>query len=135
MERYTQIQSVAFGETTLPLPLSVRLLRTTDPQPAYGNHEIYATSVQILRPVFIAEVRIRHSVTAETLSLGQKADLSFTATPASAEGSPRTITLSGAVVTSIDLVYEQSKMATALLRFAAEAADGNQEPFSAEASQ
>ncbi len=45
---------------------------------------------------------------------------------------PRRIVLTGAVLTAVELTYEQSSMATATLRFVAEATDGQQEPFLAE---
>ena len=132
MGRYTRIESVTFGQTSLPLPLTVKISRKTDAKAATGDDESFATSVQISQAVLIAEVRIRGTATAEDLSLAAQGNLSFTVKPAQSQGSSRTITLSGAVLTAVELSYEQSAMATALLRFVAEAGDGNQDPFSAE---
>ncbi len=135
MDRYMRIQSVTFDGTTLPLPLSVRLFRTAEAKPAIGDNDVFATSVEISQPHLAAEVRIRGTAIAEGLSLGQQGDLAFTVAPTTSQGSPRTVTLSGAVLIAIELSYEQAAMATAVLRFAAEASNGNQEPFSAEAAQ
>ena len=131
MDRYVRIQSVTFGETSLPLPVSVRLSRHSEAKAAAGDNDAFATSVEISQPTVIAEVRLRATAPAEGLTLGQQADLSFTVAPTRSGCPGRTVTLSGAVLVTVELSYKQSDMATALLRFVAEADDGNQDPFSA----
>jgi hypothetical protein len=135
MDRYTRIDSVTFDQTALPLPLSVKLSRTAEAKPAGSDSDAFATSIEIGQPVIIAEVRIRGTNTAESLSVGQQGDLSFTVGVAASGGTPRDITISGAVLTAVELDYEQASLATALLRFIAEASGSSQDPFSAEDSQ
>ena len=135
MDRYTRIQSVTFGQTALPLPLSVRLRRHCEAAPAGGDADLFATSVQLNRPSLVAEVRVRGTNVAEALTLGQKDTLSVTVAPARSGQAGRTITLAGAVLASMELIYEQASMAMARLRFVAESADGATDPFSAEDAQ
>jgi hypothetical protein len=135
MSRYTHIESLTFGQTSLPLPLSVRLSRKAEAIPAVSDSDAFATSIQTSVPTLVAEVRIRGTATAEDLSLGQQENLSFTVAATDSGTSSRTITLTDAVLTAVELAYEQSEMATVLLRFVAEAGDGNQDPFSAENAQ
>lgn len=135
MERYQRITSVTFGALALPLPLSVRLSRKAEPQAARGDNDLFATSVQLAAPQMVAEVRIRGTAAAESLSLGQRGTLAITVAPAEAGKASRTITLAGAVLTAVELAYEQASMAAATLRFTAEAAAGNTDPFSTEESQ
>jgi hypothetical protein len=135
MERYLGISSVAFGQTPLPLPLSVRVTRQVQLEPAAGDADLYATSVQLTRPTIAAEVRIRDTAAPEGMSLGQKADLSFTIAPAQSGAPGRRVTLSGAVLVAVELAYEQSSLATATLRFVCESQDGQTDPFAAEEAQ
>ena len=135
MERYSRIQSVTFGETELPLPLSVRLFRRAQAKAAAGDNDTFATSVEIADPSILAEVAIRGTAAAEGLILGQSDTLTFTIAASSSQGSSRVITLTGAVLVAVDLLYEQTAMASATVRFVAEAIDGQQEPFSAEDQQ
>ena len=135
MGRYVRIQSVTFGQTELLLPLSVRLSRHSEASPARSDNDLFATSIEIVQPALVAEVRIRDTAVAEDLSLGQQGDLSFTVCSTTSGGSSRVVELSDAVLVSVELAYEQSAMATALLRFVAESDDGAQEPFSAENEQ
>jgi hypothetical protein len=132
MDRYMRIAGVTFGQTSLPLPISARLSRSAEARPALSDNDIFTTSVEISPPLLTAEVRIRGTAAAEGLSLGQQGDLSLTVSPTGSGGAPRVITLSGAVLIAVDLTYEQSAMATALLRFVAESSNGQQDPFSAE---
>jgi len=81
------------------------------------------------------EVRLRDTAAAEALSLGQQANLSFTVAAADSASASRTVTVSGAVLMAVELAYEQATLATATLRFVAEAPDGITDPFSAEESQ
>ena len=132
MGRHMRIANVTFGQTALPLPVSARLSRCTTPRAYLSDGDVFTTSVEISPPSLTAEVRIRDTATAEDLSLGQQGDLTLTVLPTGSGGSSREITLSGAVLIAVELTYEQSSMATALLRFAAESDDGQQDPFSAE---
>jgi len=132
MDRYMRVQSVTFGQTELPLPLSVKLSRRAEARPASGDNDAFVTSIEIDQPTISLEVRLRGTAAAENLSLGQQADVSFTVAATHSQGTPRTISLVGAVLVGIELAYEQAAMATAVLRFVAEAQDGGQDPFSAE---
>ncbi|RPI60334.1 MAG: hypothetical protein EHM48_07415 [Planctomycetaceae bacterium] len=134
MERYTHIESAAFGETVLPLPMSVRLSRRAEAMAAGGDNEIFATAVQLARPTITAEVRIRGIAAAEGLALGAQATLVIAIASASG-GAGRTITLDGAVLTSLDVEYEQRSPATAILKFVAQADDGATDPFTSEENQ
>jgi len=135
MPRYVRIQSVSFGGTALALPLSIRLCRKADTAITSGDSDLFATSIQLARQIIIAELRTRETAAAESLSVGQQETLSFTVAPGQAGAASRTISLVGAVLTDVELTYEQSSMAVAKLRFAAEASDGATDPFSAEESQ
>jgi hypothetical protein len=123
---------VTFGQTPLPLPLSVKVTRRAEPLPLGGDADDFATSVQLDTPAILAEVRVRGTAAAEALSLGRQATLAFTVAPAESGKPSRTIALAGAVLVAVELSYEQSALATATLRFAAEAGDGETDPFSAE---
>jgi len=135
MSRYMRIRSVIFDGTEMPLPLSVRLSRRADNDIAGGDNDTFATSVQINHPVLIADVRIRGTAAAEELTLGDSGTLTFIVEPASSGQSARAITLTGAVLTAIEITYEQTTIAVANLRFVAEADSGLSSPFSAEDSQ
>jgi len=132
MSRYRHVQSVTFGETLLPLPMSVRLSRRAETAPAAGDDEAFATSVQLRPATIAAEVRIRGTAVAEMLELGQQETLSLTVTPTQDGASSRTVTIAGAVLSDVELEYDQASMATARLRFVAEASDGNTNPYTAE---
>ncbi len=135
MNRFGRIASATFGATNLPLPLSVKLSRRAEANSIGGDNDAFVTSVQLAGTSMAAELRIRGTAVAEGLSLGQQATLTCTLTPASSGQSGRTITLSGAVLVGIDLDYEQTSMATATLRFLAESAGADSDPFAAEDSQ
>ena len=131
MSRYARIESLSFDGTELPLPLSVRVSQQTDTSAAAGDNDAFATSVQLSVPTITVEVRIRGTATAETMSLGDAGTLAFTVAPAGADAPARAVTINGAVLTAVDIVYEQLAMAVAVLRFTAEAEDGGASPFSA----
>ncbi len=135
MERYGRIQSVTFGQTPLPLPLSVRVSRRAEPMPAAGQEAAFATSVQIDAPVITAEVRLRGIAVPEGLSLGQRDTLSIVIDPTRAGQAGRSIMLAGAVLVAVETVYEQTAMAAATLRFVAEADQPDSDPFAAEDQQ
>ena len=132
MGRYSRIENATFGDLALANPLSVRISRRAQAHVSGGDGEAFSTSVQIDRPTIAAEIRIRDIKAADGLSLGSQGDLSFTVGASRDGGTPRTVCLEGAVLTSVELAYEQSAMATAVLRFLAESADGASDPFSAE---
>ena len=135
MNRYMHIDAARFGAIDLPLPLSVKLVRCCQPLPAGGDAETFATSIQLGRPVISAEVRIRDTAVAESLPLGQAGTLAFTVAPTRGGQAGRTVSMEGAVLHAVELTYEQAAMACAVLRFAAEAPGGNQDPVAAEDSQ
>ena len=132
MDRHGRIESVAFGETDLPLPLAVRFGREAAPRPAGDDADAFATSLQLDRPALTAEVRLRGTAVAETLSLGDQADLLVVVGASRAGQASRTITLAGAVLVACELLYDRSALAEARLRFAAEAPDGAADPFTAQ---
>jgi hypothetical protein len=135
MNRYTRIEDAAFGQTALPLVMSIKLTRHCAPLPAGGDDEFFATSVQLGRPLIAAEVRMRDTSVAESLALGQAATLSFRVCGTRKEQPGRSIQLQGAVLHSAELAYEQAAMACAVLRFVAAAPDGNQDPVESEDTQ
>ncbi|MCJ7545024.1 MAG: hypothetical protein MUP47_10785 [Phycisphaerae bacterium] len=131
MSRYVCIKSLTFDGLALPLPLSLRLSRQGQVLPAGGDDDLFATSVQLARPALSLEVRIRDSSAAEDLTLGQRGTLSFIVASASGQGA-RQVTVTGAVLTDVELSYEQIAPAVATLRFVAEADDGRIDPLQAE---
>lgn len=132
MERYTHVDSVLFGETSLPLPVSVRLSRRSQPASLAADSDRFLTSVQVGPVEHVVELRFRGTAVAETLSPGQQATLCFVIRPTRGGQKPRQITLSGAVLVGVEIHYEQSNAAAATLQFAAEASAGDVDPFSAE---
>lgn len=135
MSRYMRIRSVLFDSTEIPLPLSVRLSRRADNDIAGGDNDAFITSVQVNHPLIVADVRTRGTAAAEELTLGESGTLTLIVEPASGDQSARAITLTGAVLTAVEITYEQATMAVANLRFVAEAGSGLSSPFSAEDSQ
>ncbi len=130
MERYLGISSVCFGQTALGLPLSVRVSRQGQVEAAGGDADLYATSVQLARPVVSVEIRTRDTAAAESLVLAQKADLSWQIGPTEGGSNARQAVLSGAVLVGIEVACEQNAPAVATLRFVAEAPEGLCDPFS-----
>lgn len=135
MNRYSHINSLMFGQTALPLPLSVRVGRSVQATSAGSDKGVFATSVQTDKAAVTVEIRLRGTAAAESLSLGEQGDLSFSVSPTRSGQSPRDITIDGAVLVASDISYAQDAMAVATLRFLAEADDADTEPFTAEDSQ
>ena len=132
MSRYAGIQAASFGSTALPLPISLRLARKAEPLRAAGDNDGFETSLQLGPASLTAELRIRGTATAEALAVGSQNTISVTIAPSTGTQAARTVTLAGAVLLAVELNYEQGKTASATLRFAAEAPNGNVDPFSAE---
>ena len=131
MQRYVRIESITFDGTALPLPMSLRLSRRTQPLPATGEGEVFATSVQMGAATIGAKVRLRGVAAAEDMTLGRCGQL--TGVISAADGSHnRTVRLDRAVLVAVEHAYEQSTTASAVLRFVAEAPDGSEEPFAVE---
>ena len=135
MDRHGAIASVTFGQTSLPLPISVRLFRRTEPKPAAADSDAFVTSIQLDAPMVGVEVRMRGTAAAEGLSLGPSGVLSIQLAPTRAGQVGRTITVSNAVLAGTELQYEQTVPAVAKLDFVAEAIDGTADPFAAQESQ
>ena len=132
MARYTSVQSVSFGTVTLSLPLSVRVTRKVTPAPAAGDDDAFTTSVQTSAATVLTEVRTRDVAAADALTPGEQATLTLTSGPTESGQVGRVVTLAGAVLTVVEINYDQSAMAAATLHFVAEAADGDTDPFTAE---
>ncbi len=135
MNRYSHINSLMFGQTALPLPISVRVGRSVNAMAADTDEGVFATSVQTGPAAVTVEIRLRGTAVAESLALGTQGDISFTISPTRSGQQAREVTVSGAVLVASDISYAQDAMAVAILRFAAEADDANTEPFNAEDSQ
>lgn len=135
MERYGGIVGATFGQTSLDLPISVRFARRAEALSAGGDCDAFDTSVQLDRPVIGAEVRIGDTSVADGLALGQAGVLSIEIAPTRSGQTGRIITITNAVLTGIELLFEQSAPATAKLTFAAESAAGDTDPFSAQEAQ
>ena len=135
MERYGAITGATFGQTSLSGPISVRLVRQANPMPMGSDSDAFVTSVQLGRPVIGIEVRIRDTAVAEGLSLGQADVLSIEIAATRSGQAGRSISVTNAVLTGIEFQYEQSAPAVAKLTFAAEATDGETDPFAAQEAQ
>jgi hypothetical protein len=129
VNRYSRILSARFGEKALGLPLACRIGRVAAASPAGGDGDAFATSVQVATPVLTAELRIRDTASAESLTLGQCAELSLVIGAAAGDGLARRVRLAGAVLTGVELDYPQTGAASAVLKFAAQAASGAIDPF------
>ena len=132
MSRYMRIENAAFDQVDLPFPLSVKLGRFCQPLPAGSDSQTFATSVQLGAPMISAEVRLRGTAVAESLELGRAGELRFTVAPTCSGQKGRSVSLNGAVLHAAELTYEQTAMATALLRFVAAAPAGDRDPLAAE---
>ena len=130
MTRFANIVSARFDQVELPLPMSARIGRRSQPLPATGDDDGFIRSVQLAPAVLTGEVTLRGIAAAEGLTLGQSGELSLTLGTTQAGQSSRTVRLRGAVLYDIELTYTQQGMAQATLKFAAQAADNN-EPFEA----
>jgi hypothetical protein len=129
MDRYGAITQMTFGSLSIGLPLSVRFSRRAEPLPEANEAEAFATSVQLGQPLITVEVRTRDTAVAEALYLGQAEVLEIQAAPTRAGQSDRTISVDRAVVTGLEVEYEQTAPATARICFLAEATDGQTDPF------
>jgi len=135
MERYGVISGITFGQTSLALPMSLRVTRQAQARPAASDDERFPTSVELDRPAIGVEVMTRDTAAAEGLSLGQSGMLSIDLAGTRAGQAGRSISIDHAVLTGIELHYEQACPASVRLTFHAEAGDGNTDPFSAEEAQ
>ncbi len=135
MGRYGAISSITFGQTSLAFPISVRVFRQAQAAPASGDSGRFATSMQLREHMIGVEVRTRDTATVEGLSLGQDGVLSIELAGTSSGQTGRTVTIDEAVLTGIDLYYEQTTPASVKLTFFAEAGDGETDPFSAEEAE
>jgi len=127
--RYQNIIDITFGQVALPLPVSACIRRSAEASPAGNDCDGFATDVEILKQATVAEVHLRGTAAAEELSIGQQGNLQLLVSACRSDSPGRTITLPGAVLTAIELLYQQSAMASAKLTFNVEAANGTQEPF------
>lgn len=132
MDRYTRIQSVTFGQRTLGLPLWAKVFRRVEPQIAAGDGDRFTRSVQFGAAVAGAEVKLRDSAAAEELSPGDAGALVLEVAGGGASSPVRVIEIGAAVLTAVEIEYAQGGPAAAVLRFEAESADGQANPFAAE---
>ncbi len=132
MTRYARIESLRFGATALPLPISVRVTRRAGVRAAAGAGDRYASSVEFDGCRVEAEVRLRGTAAAENLAPGEEGTLAFTVSAMRAGASGRSVRISGAVLTSIEIAYEQTSAAVAVLRLTAESDGGAHDPHAAE---
>jgi len=130
MTRFANIVSACFDAVELPLPMSARIGRRSQPLPAAGDDDRFTRSVQLAPAMLTAEVTLRGIAAAEGLTLGQSGDLSLTLGSTQAGQLSRVIRLGVAVLYDIELTYTQQGMARATLKFAAQAG-GNNDPFEA----
>jgi len=135
MARHARIVSATFDGLPLGLAMTMRLSRSSKPAALRGDNDAFATSVQADETAVTAELRIRDTAAAESLAVGQRGVLAITVGPTEADQPARTITLTAAVLVSVELDYQQTSMATATLRFAVQAVDGQSDPFVAEDAQ
>jgi hypothetical protein len=132
MPRFTRIESIEFASQPLPLPLSVQLSRHAEPIAGIADGDLLPSAIQLSHAAITIEARIRSCQIAEELSLGQQGRLQLTTR--SADGQTlRQLTVDNAVLTSIQIQYEQNSPASAVLKFTAYCC-GN-EPFGAEEIQ
>lgn len=132
MDRYGAVTCVTFCESSLALPMSVRVFRRADPRPAGSDSDRFATSVQLACPAIGVEVSTRDTTSAEGLSVGQAGTLVIELSGTRAGQAGRTVTIDQAVLTGVELHYDQTAPASVKLSFLAEAADGDTNPFSAQ---
>ena len=131
MPRNQIIDQASFGQTPLPLVVSARVGRTSPPRPMGDDSGVFVTSVQLGLAVITAEIQMRDVFVAESLALGSQDDLSFMIEPCQDKQQRRKLTLHGAVLYSVELLYEQAAPAAATLRFAAESSSPTENPVTA----
>ncbi len=129
MERYGAIVSVFFAGTELSLPISVRLTRSSRPDAAGGDNEIFPTSIQLAEPALSVEVRSGDASLADALALGSAGELSVQIAPTRTGQAGRRIQINTAVLVAAEAQYEQNAPAVARLVFAAQAAGGDADPL------
>ncbi len=132
MDRYGPIRRVSFAGVELPLPLQARVRRAAKPEPLAGAADAWTTSVQTRPPALSAEVALRGTAAAEGLTLGTRAALELEIGGTRADQPARTVRLSGAVLVDVEIEYAQNTLASVLLRFVVEAANGQSNPYTAE---
>jgi hypothetical protein len=133
MTRYAGIQSTEFDGVPLGHVTQIRLARKAVSHSLSGDADVFITSMQLAPAGLEAEVHTRDIATADALALGRDGTLTFLC--GSGESSDaRRVTITPAVLTAVELRYEQSQ-ATAVLRFAAESVDGATDPFTAAQEQ
>jgi len=130
MTRFANIVSARFDDVELPLPMSARIGRRSQPLPSAGDDDGFVRSVQLAPAMLTGEVTLRGIAAAEDLTLGRSGELSLTLGATRAGQASRTVRLRGAVLYDIELTYTQQGMAQATLKFIAQA-DDNNEPFEA----
>jgi len=130
MTRFANIVSACFDGVELPLPMSARIGRRSQPLPAAGDNDAFVRSVQRTPAMLTGEVTLRGLDVAETLTLGRSGELSVTLGATQAGQPSRVARLRGAVLHDIELTYTQQGMAQATLKFAAQS-DNNNDPFEA----
>lgn len=135
MERYDAISSITFGQVSLALPMSVLVSRRAETKLAGNDSDHFATNVQLGTPAIRIEVRTRDTAAAEGLSLGQDGLLSIELCGTRAGQARRAVDIDQAVLTGMDLHYEQASPASVKLTFVAEAGNGNTDPFFAQEVQ
>ena len=132
MERYGAITNVTFAAAELGLPMSVRVVRRAQARPAGSDADRFATSVELDRPTIGVEVRTRDTAAAEGLPVGQDGELTVELAGTRAGQAGRRVRVERAVLTAVELHYDQREPACVSLHFAAEAPDGAADPFAAE---
>lgn len=131
MERTTRIHSVRFGSQALGLTMWARFSRKVQPQPVAGDADAFARGAQFGPATLVAEIKIRDVAAAESLSPGLVAALCVQVSDAGAAGPARSVEISQALLTAVELEYAQGSPAAAVLRFEAQSPDGQTNPFSA----
>ena len=135
MSHYTTIQAATFDEVPLASVLMVRIVRRAATSASAGDSDAFVTSVQPAPVQIEAELRTRDLAMAEALAIGTQGVLAFTTASAQPSLPGREIALAGAVLSAVELTYEQTAMGVATLRFIAEAADGSTDPFAGQEAQ
>jgi hypothetical protein len=127
MTRYLGIQSTVFDGVAIAHVTQVRLSRKAANYPFAGDSDTFVSSVQLAPARLEVEVHTRDITVADAMALGRDGALTFLC--ASGDSSDaRRVTITSAVLTAVELRYEQSQ-AAAVLRLVAESADGASDPF------
>ena len=135
MSHTTTIQSATFAGTTLASVLLVRIARRAAIKQQAGDTDAFVTSVQPAATQIEAELRTRDMAAAEAFAIGTQGTLAFTTASTRAGQPGRDVALSGAILTAVELTYEQAALSVATLRFVVEAANGAVDPFAAQEAQ